>query len=109
MLLAPPPRDPCCRGGLMERSGFTRTQPPRLWAVLVLGAALTLAAAGTQARPRPWHTLTISGAPPTSVSAGQSYAFTPATNASRYRTVVFAIANKPAWATFSTRTGQLAG
>jgi hypothetical protein len=53
--------------------------------------------------------LTISGTPPGSVSAGQSYSFTPTTTDWRSRTLAFAIANKPAWATFSTSNGQLSG
>lgn len=53
--------------------------------------------------------LTISGTPASSVTAGQSYAFTPATLDPRERPLSFAIANKPAWASFSTSSGQLAG
>jgi hypothetical protein len=70
--------------------------------------AAALAATDAHAR-HWWHALTISGTPPTSVSAGQSYAFTPAVSAARTRTVVFAIANQPAWATFSSSTGLLTG
>ena len=50
---------------------------------------------------------TIRGAPMTSVSAGHAYAFTPA--AAGGKALSFAIANKPAWASFSTSTGALAG
>jgi hypothetical protein len=71
--------------------------------------AAALAATDAHARQHTWHALTISGTPPTSVSVGQSYAFTPAVNARRTRSVVFAIANRPAWATFSSSTGQLTG
>ena len=55
------------------------------------------------------HTLTISGTPPASVTAGQSYSFTPTAIDSHTRTLVFAIANQPAWASFSSSTGQLSG
>ena len=53
--------------------------------------------------------LSISGAPAGTVTAGQSYAFTPATLDPRQRPLTFAIANKPAWASFSAANGQLAG
>jgi hypothetical protein len=47
----------------------------------------------------------ISGTPATSVTAGNTYSFTPtATNASS-----FSISNKPAWASFNTTTGALTG
>jgi hypothetical protein len=55
-------------------------------------------------------TVTISGSPPTSVAAGNPFAFTPtASSSSRWRQLRFTIANKPAWATFSTATGKLSG
>jgi hypothetical protein len=51
----------------------------------------------------------ISGTPATSVVAGSSYNFQPiATDANGGR-LRFSIANKPAWANFSSRTGQLSG
>src|SRR5437879_9690492 len=52
---------------------------------------------------------TISGTPSTSVVAGQSYAFTPSTTNPGGMTLTFSIINQPAWATFSTSTGQLSG
>ena len=51
----------------------------------------------------------ISGAPSTSVTAGQAYSFAPSATDSQGRTLVFAISNQPAWASFNTATGQLAG
>ena len=93
----------------MERSGFVRPLPRRLWLRLALSAAVVLAASPAHAYQRTRHTLTISGTPPASVSAGQGYAFTPSASDSRTRTLVFAIANQPAWASFSSRTGQLSG
>ncbi len=53
--------------------------------------------------------LTISGTPAASVAAGQSYSFTPSATDSEGRALVFAIANMPSWATFSTSSGQLSG
>ena len=53
--------------------------------------------------------LTISGTPPTSVAAGTGYSFQPKTNAPAGTQLTFSISNAPAWANFSTATGQLAG
>lgn len=53
--------------------------------------------------------VTISGTPATTVAAGQTYAFSPSASDNFGRTLVFAVANKPAWAAFSTSTGQLSG
>ena len=53
--------------------------------------------------------LTISGTPPTSVAAGTGYSFQPKTNAAAGTKLTFSIQNPPAWAAFSTSTGQLAG
>ena len=63
------------------------------------------ATASAHARP----SLTISGTPATSVTAAKNYAFTPTIMDSRSRPVVFAIANKPSWALFSSTTGTLSG
>jgi hypothetical protein len=52
---------------------------------------------------------TISGSPATSVNAGSAYAFRPTATDANGDTLTFSIANKPAWATFSTSTGQLSG
>jgi hypothetical protein len=53
--------------------------------------------------------VTISGTPATTVTAGQAYSFTPSASDTYGRTLAFAVANKPAWAAFSTSTGQLSG
>lgn len=55
------------------------------------------------------HRLTISGSPATSITAGHSYSFTPVAHDPYRRPLVFAIANKPSWATFSSSSGQLSG
>ena len=53
---------------------------------------------------------TISGSPPTTASVGTAYTFTPTANdVDAGTTFTFSIANKPAWLTFSTSTGQLQG
>ena len=57
-----------------------------------------------------WHDhVTISGTPATSVTAAQPYSFTPSATDSQGRALAFAIANRPSWATFSARSGQLSG
>src|SRR4029077_9747857 len=94
---------------MMDRSGLVRPLPRRLWARILLSAAVVLAAPTAHAYQWTRHTLTISGTPPTSVSAGNSYAFTPSASGPRSRSLVFAIANQPAWASFSSSTGQLSG
>jgi hypothetical protein len=53
---------------------------------------------------------TINGAPPTSVTAGQAYSFTPtASDPDSGQTLRFGIANPPSWANFDTVTGRLSG
>src|SRR4029077_7718918 len=54
-------------------------------------------------------TLAISGEPPTSVAAGQSYSFMPSTTNPAGMKLAFSIVNKPSWATFGASTGQLTG
>jgi hypothetical protein len=52
---------------------------------------------------------TISGAPATSVVAGNAYSFTPAASDADGNTLGFSITGKPSWATFSVATGALTG
>jgi hypothetical protein len=54
-------------------------------------------------------TATISGTPPTSVTVGGQYTFTPSASDSDAGTMTFSIKNAPSWATFNTTTGQLSG
>ena len=51
----------------------------------------------------------ISGTPPTSATVGVQYAFTPGATDPDGNTLTYGIANRPAWATFSTSTGRLSG
>jgi hypothetical protein len=55
------------------------------------------------------RTPTISGTPATSVQATQAYSFTPSASDADSDALTYSIANKPAWATFSTSTGRLNG
>ncbi len=66
--------------------------------------AFTLTVTGTANRAP-----TISGTPTTSINAGSAYSFTPASTDADGDTLTFSIANRPAWATFNTATGQLSG
>jgi hypothetical protein len=52
---------------------------------------------------------TISGTPPTSVTAGTAYSFTPSASDADNDTLGYTIANMPSWATFNTGTGRLSG
>jgi hypothetical protein len=52
---------------------------------------------------------TISGAPPTAVMQGTSYVFQPTAADADGDVLTFSIANKPAWASFSSSTGRLQG
>ncbi len=51
----------------------------------------------------------ISGAPITSVTAGQAYSFVPAAADADHDALQFSIASKPSWATFDAATGKLSG
>jgi hypothetical protein len=86
----------------------------RLFFTLVLGflcAGPALAADTSSADAwHRWHdNVTITGTPASSVTAGQAYSFMPQATDTSGRTLRFAIANKPAWASFSDSTGQLSG
>ena len=68
---------------------------------------ITIAAA--QSSTPPTTPPTISGTPPVSVIAGQAYFFAPSASDVNGGALTFAIINRPAWASFSTSTGQLSG
>jgi hypothetical protein len=52
---------------------------------------------------------TIGGTPPDTAHVGQTYAFRPTAGDADGDTLTFAIQNKPAWATFDTRSGAVGG
>ena len=52
---------------------------------------------------------TISGSPVQTINVGGAYVFAPVATDADGDTLTFSIANKPAWATFSTATGRLSG
>jgi hypothetical protein len=51
----------------------------------------------------------ISGNPPTSVSVGARYSFTPSASDPQGNVLTFSIQNAPSWANFDTNNGQLSG
>jgi hypothetical protein len=74
---------------------------------------VTVQAAGsggsTPTPPSKSGAVTIGGSPPSTVSAGTTYSFTPSTTDPSGRTLSFSIIDKPSWATFSSSTGKLTG
>ena len=52
---------------------------------------------------------TITGTPSTSVTAGNSYSFTPVGSDPDGNSLTFSIQNRPSWATFNQSTGRLSG
>ncbi|MBV2121793.1 MAG: putative Ig domain-containing protein [Candidatus Thiodiazotropha sp. (ex Ctena orbiculata)] len=51
----------------------------------------------------------ISGTPNTQVAEGQAYSFRPSASDADNDSLSFSIANRPAWASFNSSTGQLSG
>jgi hypothetical protein len=72
-------------------------------------ASVALPAFSIQVRDIPNQAPTISGTPATSATSGVAYTFTPSASDADQNPLTFAIANKPAWATFSTSNGRLSG
>jgi hypothetical protein len=73
---------------------------------LILLGNLTL---GAESHAQTTGTPTIGGTPPASATVGKSYSFRPTASDPDGDTLAFSIANKPAWAGFSTSTGRLYG
>lgn len=92
---------------MREISFFSRTTLRSAVILFLIGSLAVSEVAA--ARQRTHYGLTISGTPASGVLAGQTYTFTPTAYDSRTRTLVFAIANRPSWATFSSSNGQLSG
>ncbi|HEY7673445.1 MAG TPA: putative Ig domain-containing protein [Gammaproteobacteria bacterium] len=85
--------------------------------VLMVCAALTVACSGgddeaaqsTGPPPTGNSAPTIAGTPPLTAQVGTPYSFTPTASDANGDVLTFGILNPPAWATFSTTTGQLQG
>lgn len=52
---------------------------------------------------------TISGTPSSAVTVGEAYSFVPTASDPDGDTLTFSIQNKPGWASFNTRTGEISG
>jgi hypothetical protein len=87
-----------CGGGGDEEPASGTAQPP------APAPAPTPAPPGTSNRAP-----TISGTATPAVNASSPYSFTPSAADADGDTLAFTIQNKPAWATFNTATGRLAG
>jgi len=72
-------------------------------------ATTSLPAFSITVNPQPNSAPVISGAPATSVIAGNAYAFQPSASDANGDTLAFSITGKPSWATFSTTNGRLSG
>jgi hypothetical protein len=93
----------------MRSSNLKR--PPVICQLAICACALMALLGGGAAHARArWRAKpSISGSPPTTDVVGQGYSFTPTASAPRGYTLTFSISGKPAWASFNTATGQLAG
>lgn len=78
-------------------------------ALLAVLAILQTGIAGAASRLYPSSPITISGTPPTQVAAGSAYRFVPTTAGGASTRRYFFVRNRPAWASFNARTGELAG
>jgi hypothetical protein len=72
-------------------------------------AARSLPAFTITVAPTPNSPPTISGSPATTVLQNSLYSFTPTASDANNNPLTFTITNRPAWASFSTSTGQLQG
>lgn len=81
---------------------------------VVLAVCLGLAACGgssggAPAGPQPNRPPVISGSPPTAITAGQNYSFTPTASDSDGDALTFSVSNLPSWASFNTANGSITG
>lgn len=63
----------------------------------------------SQPAPSTSGVLSIGGTPPTQVTAGQAYSFTPTASGPSGMTLSFSVQNLPSWATFSIASGEVSG
>jgi hypothetical protein len=96
---------PAVKGG-WDNSGYAYSANLLGTSITWAGATFTLGGSGSTPNAR---TLQISGTPAQTAEVGQFYSFTPTVVASAGSTLIYAVANKPAWAQFSATTGALSG
>jgi Putative Ig domain/Fibronectin type III domain len=87
---------------------------PRRSAPVVMFALLAIAAAPPSHAAKSWGNWggsapTISGSPPTTVSAGQPYSFRPTAADIDGDKLSFRVGNLPSWASYDRATGQISG
>jgi hypothetical protein len=79
-------------------------------AYFIQGGRYRITVSGSAAPPAPANRPpTITGTPASTATVGSAYSFTPTGSDPDGQAVTYAIANKPAWAAFSTATGVLSG
>jgi hypothetical protein len=93
----------------MQHSNIIHRARLRQLALFACVMIALLASTSVSARARWQLRPVISGTPPTTDVAGQAYSFTPTAKGPSGYTLTFSISGKPAWASFNTATGQLAG
>ena len=62
-----------------------------------------------QAEPKTTTVLALAGTPTTKIYEAQTYTFVPTVSYNGSNTLLFTIANQPAWSTFNVLTGELSG
>lgn len=93
----------------MPNPHFKRPARVRELVFCFCALATLLTAPAAHARYRWRFKPTISGTPPTTDVVGTPYSFTPTASGPSGYTLTFSISGMPAWASFSTATGQLSG
>jgi hypothetical protein len=91
----------------MDHLHFGHRHP--LWHSLVAFVLVLSWSAPSAAQHQNKSSVTISGTPPATVTAGQNYSFIPTVTNPLGHRLVFTIAQMPSWASFNSNTGQLSG
>jgi len=95
-------------------SGVPFSEHARLWSGIVIAVSdgsskVSLPAFSLNVQASANKSPTISGTPATTAMVGKAYTYTPIAKDPEGKTLIFKIANKPAWATFDSTVGKLAG
>jgi len=92
----------------MDHLHFGHRHP--LWHSLVALVVVLLWSTSSAAQHKQWpNSITISGTPPATVTAGQNYSFIPTVINPLGHHMVFTISQLPSWGSFNSNTGQLSG